>query len=74
MGGTMKTKVLILAVLVLGVFLVGCSKGTNYDGYSTYQQGQPQQQPYVGGGCGVAPQADYADTPIDALNTLDSTL
>ena len=59
----MKTKVLVLAVLVVGILLVGCSKGTSYDGYATYNNPQGQQQPYVGGGCGVAPQDDYAGTP-----------
>ena len=73
-GGNMKTKVLILAVLVLGVFLAGCTTGkSTYDTYNQQQQGG-QQQPYVGGGCGVAPSGDYADTPVEALDTSDSAL
>ena len=76
MGGNMNTKILVLAVLIVGIFLVGCSKGTNYDGYATYNnpQGNGQQQPYVGGGCGVAPSGDYADTPVEALDTSDFAL
>ena len=54
----MKTGILLIALLV-GVFLAGCSSNT--DGYTSYNQpqGQGQQQPYVGGGCGVAPSSDY---------------
>ena len=70
----MNAKILVLVLLVVGVFLVGCSKGTNYDGYATYNNPQGQQQPYVGGGCGVAPSGDYGDTPVEALDTSDSAL
>ena len=69
----MKTKILILVVLVVSVFLVGCAKSNDYSGYAT--GGSPQgQQPYVGGGCGVAPSGDYGDTPVEALDTSDSAL
>ena len=73
-GGKMKTKiVLAFAVLVLAALLIGCKSSNDYGGYATYQQGaqgQPQGQ-YVGGGCGVAPQADYESTPtIDSVNGL----
>lgn len=68
----MKIKTILLAVLVISVFLVGCQKPSTA-GYATYNQ-QGQQQPYVGGGCGVAPQADYDDSSIDALDSSDSAL
>ena len=68
----MNTKAIVLAVLLVSVFLVGCtSSGTS--GYTTYNQPQQQGQ-YVGGGCGVAPSADYEDTPIEALDSADSAL
>ena len=56
----MKTKtMLIAAVLLLSVFLIGCSQSPSGN-YATYnQQQQGQQNQYVGGGCGVAPSADY---------------
>lgn len=55
----MKTKaILILAVLLLSVFLIGCGEKVQSNGYATYNQPQQQNQ-YVGGGCGVAPNADY---------------
>lgn len=55
----MNIKTTILLVLVFSVFLVGCTSSPS-SGYATYNQPQ-QQQPYVGGGCGVAPDADYAE-------------
>ena len=70
----MNVKTAILATLVLSVFLVSCA--SNQAGsYATYnQQQQGQQQPYVGGGCGVAPDAAYEDTQIGALGSTDSVL
>ncbi len=67
----MKIKIAILVVLVFSVFLIGCA--STQSGYSTYNQ-QQGQQPYVGGGCGVAPDADYEDTPLEALDSTDSAL
>ena len=61
----MNAKVILLLVLVASIFLVGCQAQT--DGYATYNQ--QQQGQYVGGGCGVAPSADYEDTPIEALDS-----
>jgi len=58
----MNKKAILLAVLIVGVFLAGCT--SSQDGYATYNQQQGGQQPYVGGGCGVAPNADYSNTPI----------
>ena len=60
----MNKKIFISVLLLIGIFLAGCTQSQS--GYATYnqpQQGQPQGQ-YVGGGCGVAPSGDYADTPI----------
>ena len=70
----MNAKILVLAVLVVGVLLAGCTKSNDYSGYATYNNPQGQQQPYVGGGCGVAPSGDYGDTPVEALDTSDSAL
>ncbi|MBI1936007.1 hypothetical protein HYS31_06210 [Candidatus Woesearchaeota archaeon] len=59
----MKTKIaILLAVLALSVFLLGC--GQQSSNYQSYNQPQGQQGQYVGGGCGVAPAADYERTPI----------
>ena len=70
----MNAKAMVLAVLLVGVFLVGCAS-SDTSGYATYNQpGQPQGGQYVGGGCGVAPSADYEDTPIGALSSKDSAL
>ena len=57
-------KTILFLVLIVGVLLVGCSQQQDY---SAYNQPQGQQQQYVGGGCGVAPQADYEATPVGAL-------
>lgn len=65
----MNAKIAILAVVVLSIFLAGCA--ANQNGYSTYNN-QPQQQQYVGGGCGVAPSGDYANTPVESINSAGS--
>ena len=55
----MNAKLLILLVLAVGIFLIGCSQSPSVD-YATYNQQQGQQQnQYVGGGCGVAAETDY---------------
>ena len=57
---------IILAFFVVGLFLIGCaSQQQDSTGYAAYNQ--PQQQQYVGGGCGVAPSGDYQGTPIKEL-------
>ena len=60
----MNIKTAILIVLVFSVFLIGCESKTS--GYASYNQPQGQQPPqqgqYVGGGCGVAPSADYTES------------
>jgi|TARA_B100001971_G_C18154479_1_gene517701 hypothetical protein len=62
-------KILVLmVVLVLAVFLVGCQQEPQYTGYAA--SGQGQQQPYVGGGCGVAPADDTGDAAdISSVST-----
>ena len=67
----MNVKTAILVVLVFSIFLFGCTSSQN-SGYAAYNQ--PQQGQYVGGGCGVAPSADYEDTPIEALGIRNSQL
>ncbi|MBS3114513.1 hypothetical protein J4448_05415 [Candidatus Woesearchaeota archaeon] len=70
----MNAKAIVLAVLLVSVFLVGCtsSQSSGYAAYNQPQQGQQGQ--YVGGGCGVAPSGDYEDTPIEALGIRNSQL
>ena len=61
----MKAKLAILLVLIVSVFIVGCSgANSQYDGYASYNQPQGQGQPNsaVGGGCGVAPSSEYTDS------------
>ena len=69
----MNAKLVILVALILSVFLFGCaeSKPTGYAAYNQPQGGQPQGQ-YVGGGCGVAPNAAYENTPVNDLNPTES--
>lgn len=56
----MNAKLVVLLVLVVGVLLAGCNSASS-DGYASYNQQQGQQQnQYVGGGCGVAAETDYA--------------
>ena len=66
----MNAKTLVLVVLLVSVFLVGCPS-SNTGAYAAYNQPQQGQQPqggqYVGGGCGVAPQGSAADTPVGSL-------
>lgn len=71
----MNAKALVLVLLLVSIFLVGCASSSQ-SGYATYNQpqGQPQGGQYVGGGCGVAPSGDYEDTPIEALDLTNSAL
>lgn len=70
----MNAKAILLVVLLVSVFLIGCTSSQN-SGYATYNQPQGQQQgQYVGGGCGVAPSVAYEDTPVEALNPTNSEL
>ena len=69
----MNAKAIVLLVLVVSIVVAGCAPKTT--GYSTYNQPQQGQQgQYVGGGCGVAPNAAYEDTPIEALGIRNSQL
>jgi ABC-type oligopeptide transport system substrate-binding subunit len=59
----MKKFLVLLVVLVLAALLVlGCQKASP-TGYASYSQ-QDQQQPYVGGGCGVSPVSDSGEAPL----------
>ncbi len=70
----MNIKAIILGLVVFSVFLVGCtSSQPGYASYNQQQQGQQQGQ-YVGGGCGVAPSGDYADTPVKVFDSPGSAL
>ena len=65
----MNAKWTLIAVIVI-LFVMGCSQSapSQYQNYNQ-PQGQPQQGgQYVGGGCGVAPSADYKE-PIQALDS-----
>ena len=59
----MNIKTAMLMALVFSVFLIGCTQSQS--GYAAYNQPQGQQPPqqgqYVGGGCGVAPSAEYSE-------------
>ena len=69
----MKKQALVLAVLLVGVFLVGCGqKEVSYNAYS--QQPPPGQGAVVGGGCGVAQSGDVANTQVGALDSENSGL
>ncbi|MBI3027024.1 hypothetical protein HYY70_02830 [Candidatus Woesearchaeota archaeon] len=70
-GVKINARAIVLLALLFSIFLVGCAQ-TGTSGYSTYNQ--QQQGQYVGGGCGVAPGADYEDTPIKELDSLHSNL
>ena len=64
----MDMKLAALIVLVIGIFLVGCS--SSQPGYAAYNQYPQQQQgQYIGGGCGVAPHADYAVGPTGSSSS-----
>ncbi|MBI2541824.1 hypothetical protein HYV80_03895 [Candidatus Woesearchaeota archaeon] len=67
----MNSKTIVLAILLVSVFLVGCAS-SQPNGYATYNQ--QQQGQYVGGGCGVAPGGAYEDTPVADLNQAGSPL
>ena len=71
----MNAKIAIIAVLVVGIlFVAGC--GSSNPAYNSYNQPQPpaqqggQPNQYVGGGCGVAPSADYSETPLTKITKI----
>lgn len=70
----MNSKAIVSVVLLVSIFLVGCT--SSQSGYAAYNQpqGQPQGGQYVGGGCGVAPSGVYENTPIDSLDSASSVL
>lgn len=58
-----KTLVLLMVLALAALLVIGCQQKSDYaTGYSNYGQ-QGQQQPYVGGGCGVAPVSDVGELP-----------
>ena len=65
----MNTKVLVPVIILVSVFLVGCASSDSTGKYASYNQPQGQGQPNsaVGGGCGVAPSADYSETPLTKI-------
>ena len=64
----MNAKLFVLAIFIVGSFLVGCqASSSDYSAYGN-PSGQGQQNQYVGGGCGVAP----ADSKMPA-GAFDST-
>ncbi len=62
----MNWKLMIMACMVVGLLLIGCSSNQPPTGYYSYngQGGAQQQQQYVGGGCGLA-SADGSVATID---------
>ena len=69
----MNRKIIVAAIMVISIFLFSCTQGqSNYQAYNKQQQ-QPQS-PAVGGGCGVAPNAQYKSTTIKSLNSAGSEL
>ena len=72
----MNVKTIVPVLLLFSILLVGCAS-SNTSGYGTYNQPQgtpPQSGQYVGGGCGVAPNAAYEDTPFGAFVSSNSAL
>ena len=65
----MKKILVLLIILALAALLVlGCTQSDQYSsGYATSQQGQ--QQPMVGGGCGVAPASDVGEAPLQVSDS-----
>lgn len=57
-----KSLVLFVALALVVLLVLGCQKEST-SGYAAYGQ-QGQQQPYVGGGCGVAPVSDLGEAPL----------
>lgn len=73
----MNIRTTMALVLIVSMFVIGCTSSSK-SGYATYNQpqqgqGQPNGQ-YVGGGCGVAPAGDYMDTPVGKLGIAGSAL
>jgi len=68
----MKKILLLLAMLfIVSLLIFGCTKSNQYPtGYQAYGQqgGAPvQQQPYVGGGCGVAGPEDVVLSDFETI-------
>jgi len=66
----MSKKLFAVFLALMALFLAACGEKSAYPatGYAAYQgQGAPQQQQYVGGGCGVAPAEGIENTPISGI-------
>lgn len=65
----MRKKLFAVFLALMALFLVACGEKTSPTGsYAAYQgQGAPQQQQYVGGGCGVAPAEGIENTPVNGI-------
>lgn len=68
----MNYKTLLALVLITSVLLLGCTR-SGPTGYATYGQ-NPNQQPYVGGGCGVAPQIGHAESSVEEVVAADDSV
>lgn len=64
----MKTKALVLVFLLVSVIAVACTSGSNTGAYNPNPPQGQQNGQYVGGGCGVLPQADYTE-PIQVSDS-----
>ena len=65
----MSKRLFAVFLILIALFLIACEQKTPYPtGYAAYQgQGAPQQQQYVGGGCGVAPAEGIENTPVSGI-------
>ena len=62
----MRTKTALFLLFLIGSVLISaCTQSTGPSGYAAYNQ---PQQPYVGGGCGVAPSSSYEATIVDGIS------
>ena len=62
-GEKMKLRNVIILLALIALLVAGCTRNSAPAGYASYGQ-QGQQQPYVGGGCGVAPVSDLGELPL----------
>ena len=69
----MKKSAVLILLLVLALLVIGCTRNQTPTGYAAYGQPQQQQNPYYGGGCGVAP-AENLGAPTEGFATLTLNL
>lgn len=65
---------ILFFLLVLTLLVVGCTRNQGSTGYAAYGQPQQQQQPYYGGGCGIAPADNAVEVVESAAETSSSSL